>query len=179
MLSKAFFALAILASCAVAQSSTASNSAAEPSTSLPAGLTPCILGCIQPAAQAAGCAFTDPTCVCTSTEFQQQAAQCLQQQCTAEEVQTALGLQAQECGAVGAIPSGSATTEANVSAPVTTGAGQSSSTKPTSTAPASHSSGAATSSASAPVQTTNAAMGRGDGMGIMSLIVAGVFGLAL
>ncbi|KAG6887011.1 hypothetical protein C0992_001202 [Termitomyces sp. T32_za158] len=96
MFSKAFI-LAVLASCALAQSST--DSAADPATSLPAGITPCILGCITPAAQSVGCAVTDPSCICASTEFQTQAAQCLQQKCTADELQAALALQAQECGA--------------------------------------------------------------------------------
>ncbi|KAG6840291.1 hypothetical protein C0991_007684 [Blastosporella zonata] len=184
MLSKTFFALAVIASGVVAQSGTDTSSAAEPSTSLPAGLDSCIIGCIQPAATAVGCDFTDASCVCSNTDFQTAAAACLQANCTASDLQAALTLQEQECNALTASITGSATTEASASTepatsasvPVTTSAASSS--KATSTAPSS--SRAATSSASAPATTTtNAAVGREGAMGLVGVMVAAAFGLML
>ncbi|KAG6843544.1 hypothetical protein H0H87_003356 [Tephrocybe sp. NHM501043] len=189
MLSKAFFALAVLAVGAIAQG-TDTSSAAEPSASLPAGVTPCILGCIQPAAEAAGCSFTDATCVCSSAQFQDQATQCLTSTCSADDVQAALALQAQQCGAIGTSVSGSvsgSTTTADsqtTSAPTTTAAGTTSapqtttratSTTPTSSRPTTSASG----TTSAPANTSNAAVGREGPMGFVGLVVAGVFGLVL
>ncbi|KAG6915584.1 hypothetical protein DXG01_010852 [Tephrocybe rancida] len=190
MFSKTFFALAILVSGALAQSGTESSTAAEPSTSLPAGINQCIIDCVTTAAQDAGCSsFTDLTCVCTSTPFQTAAAQCLQSTCTPADVQAALALQAQQCSAIppSGSATGSATTEGGAtSTPVsgtTTGTTSvsrpvSTSSRATSTAPTS--SRAATSGATAPTtSTTNAAMGKKESMGLLGLVVAGVFGLVL
>ncbi|KAL1712799.1 hypothetical protein EV715DRAFT_277754 [Schizophyllum commune] len=56
-------------------------------------------------------ARTDLQCVCTSASFQDDAKSCLQDNCTEEEQQTALQLQAAECAAIGsASESGSAAT---------------------------------------------------------------------
>ncbi|KAG5716911.1 hypothetical protein E4T56_gene8528 [Termitomyces sp. T112] len=132
MHSKIFFALTVVASCAFAHGdATETSAASEPSASLPAGISPCILSCVTTAAQSVGCTFTDTSCVCTSTQFQSEAQGCLQANCTAQDLQAALALQAQECGSIGATPSGSssgtvtgsATTEATASSTeVSTGA---------------------------------------------------------
>ncbi|KAF9257849.1 hypothetical protein L218DRAFT_878505 [Marasmius fiardii PR-910] len=67
-----------------------------------AGITPCILGCVTQAATQAGCqSFTDVTCVCTNTAFQNAAGQCLQSTCTPDEVTAAMALQEANCANAG------------------------------------------------------------------------------
>uniref|UniRef100_D8Q5P0 CFEM domain-containing protein n=1 Tax=Schizophyllum commune (strain H4-8 / FGSC 9210) TaxID=578458 RepID=D8Q5P0_SCHCM len=70
------------------------------------------------ASQPASCnARTDLQCVCTSASFQDDAKSCLQDNCTEEEQQTALQLQAAECAAIGGTSeSGSAATSTGASA---------------------------------------------------------------
>lgn len=85
---------------AVAQSSSTASAAVPTST---AGIDPCILGCVQSAASSNGCSsFTDLSCVCGSTAFQQSALSCLQSNCTSADVQAAQALQSAECAAVSA-----------------------------------------------------------------------------
>lgn len=79
-------------------------------------VSPCILGCIVPAAAQNGCSLyvsnpfpvdeadlkfcsTDATCVCASAQFQSDARGCLLAHCTPQEYQTALALQAADCTA--------------------------------------------------------------------------------
>ncbi|KAG8742928.1 hypothetical protein FRC10_000716 [Ceratobasidium sp. 414] len=120
----------------VAAQSSASSAAAPTGTG---GISACILQCSMQAAQSAGCAsFTDPSCVCSNTDFQTAAAECLQANCTAAEQQAALQLQQQLCGASTGSASGSATPT-----------GTSPAASNTATAPASSSSASATSRASA------------------------------
>ncbi|KAG8919688.1 hypothetical protein FRC02_001447 [Tulasnella sp. 418] len=87
----------IPAAAVMAQSATTTSMDPEATS----GITPCILQCVSSAADDAGCdGFTDLECICTSQEFQTAAGQCLQQSCTAEEVQGALALQQSQCGAI-------------------------------------------------------------------------------
>ncbi|PAV20151.1 ectomycorrhiza-regulated CFEM domain-containing [Pyrrhoderma noxium] len=91
-----------------AQSSTDTASAASPSGT--GSIDACILTCVTQAASSAGCSsFQDLQCVCTNTDFQSAAQQCLQSSCTAADLNTALGLQQSQCAAVSA--SGSASTD--------------------------------------------------------------------
>ncbi|KAI5892097.1 uncharacterized protein SCHCODRAFT_02625300 [Schizophyllum commune H4-8] len=109
-------ALLVFATAALAQDSTsAATSAAATST---AGISACILQCSSDAASSNGCSsITDLQCVCTSASFQDDAKSCLQDNCTEEEQQTALQLQAAECAAIGGTSeSGSAATSTGASA---------------------------------------------------------------
>ncbi|KAJ7053469.1 hypothetical protein C8F01DRAFT_1166470, partial [Mycena amicta] len=99
-------ALALLAPVVVLAQSSASKSvsttASAPDSSASASiaaLTPCVLGCLTPAAADTCLTFTNVTCVCTNADFQQKAASCLQAECNAEEMKAALGLQKAQCGA--------------------------------------------------------------------------------
>ncbi|KAF9801346.1 hypothetical protein IEO21_10144 [Rhodonia placenta] len=89
--------LAALLGAAAAQSS----SAAVPTST--AGIDPCILSCLQSAVSANTCSsVTDLACVCSSTAFQEAAAECLASKCTTAEQQAALALQSAECAAAAA-----------------------------------------------------------------------------
>ncbi|KAF8491450.1 hypothetical protein F5888DRAFT_1909520 [Russula emetica] len=60
----------------------------------------CTLSCVQAGLANSTCSsFTDLSCVCNSTSFQQTAANCLAANCTAADQQAALALQKEECGA--------------------------------------------------------------------------------
>ncbi|KAG2102848.1 uncharacterized protein F5147DRAFT_287195 [Suillus discolor] len=131
MLFKSLFVLATAALTAYAQSATTTSDAAVPS-----GVTPCILSCSSQAASAGNCSsFSDLTCVCTSTAFQDAAGACLQANCTTAEVAQAQALQQSECASI----SGNSTT-------TTSGTSTSTSTS-TNTSPATTASGAKTSAA--------------------------------
>ncbi|QRV98064.1 CFEM domain protein [Ceratobasidium sp. AG-Ba] len=101
---------AVFAGFAAAQSGTAS--APIPTSSI----SPCILTCSQQAASSAGCSsFADISCVCSSQQFQTDAASCITQTCP-DQVQQALGLQQALCGAAGSGSSGIASATATSSA---------------------------------------------------------------
>ncbi|KAF7304540.1 CFEM domain-containing protein [Mycena chlorophos] len=86
-------------SVAATGSLTASASSASESASL-SSLTPCVLGCLTPAAAQSEClTFTNVTCVCTNADFQYKATTCLQAECSASEMTAALAMQSAECGA--------------------------------------------------------------------------------
>ncbi|KAJ2916104.1 hypothetical protein MD484_g4307, partial [Candolleomyces efflorescens] len=73
------------------------------------GITPCILACITPAAQANNCtSFADIPCVCGSAQFQADARACLEQNCPSSELEAAVAVQTAQCGAAGITPSGTA-----------------------------------------------------------------------
>ncbi|KAG5644452.1 hypothetical protein DXG03_008351 [Asterophora parasitica] len=98
--SKSLLALLALAvSSAVAQSTTSGAAGANPSSDPTAGISPCILGCIAPAAQSVGCTVTDVACICASQAFQVAALTCLTEKCTPEDQAAAIALQAQQCAA--------------------------------------------------------------------------------
>lgn len=152
------FPLFLLVSAVVGQTqSSAATSAAVPTST--AGLDPCIMTCSQQAATAAGCgSFTNVTCVCTSQQFQTLAAACLQANCTAADLQAALGLQSQICKGISAsgsasgssLPTGSGASGPGPVSVSSTGAGSAPSGSATSpTGAGSSSSGAATSSGAA------------------------------
>ncbi|KAL1694221.1 hypothetical protein GGG16DRAFT_122589 [Schizophyllum commune] len=105
---------------------------------------------VRQASLPASCnARTDLQCVCTSASFQDDAKSCLQENCTEEEQQAALQLQAAECAAVGGTASGSAATStgttASNSASGASGSRTSSGSGATSTGPSSTTSDADTS----------------------------------
>ncbi|KAL0573365.1 hypothetical protein V5O48_008584 [Marasmius crinis-equi] len=82
-----------------------------------AGSSPCILQCVQQSLSAGGCANpVDITCLCTSGPYQAAVRSCLQANCSSGDMQSALGLQAQQCGAAGL----SVTSGASSTAPPTT-----------------------------------------------------------
>ncbi|KAG6835009.1 hypothetical protein H0H93_005652 [Arthromyces matolae] len=188
---QSFLAFVFVATAVLAQDETTTSSAAESSSSAIASLTPCIIGCIQPAAEAVGCSYTDPSCVCVSTDFQTAATACLQANCTAEEVQTAVGLQEAECATVSgtgtdSASSAAATSTDNTSSTSAHANATSSGTtaKPTSTTPSGTTSQSSSSTSSSATATkTNAAMtmrrAEGVGAGVAGLVVMGLFGLVL
>jgi len=113
--------LLVIASCALAVQAQSSGSptttAPASQSSLPAGLDSCIVSCVSAAAASNGCvSFTNLTCTCTSTAFQQDALQCLNANCTSSDVATATQLQEQECGSL------TNSTGSGSSAPASTGA---------------------------------------------------------
>ncbi|KAL1682918.1 hypothetical protein EV122DRAFT_258828, partial [Schizophyllum commune] len=109
-------ALLVFATAALAQDSTSAATSATASST--AGISACILQCSSDAASSNGCSsITDLQCVCTSASFQDDAKSCLQDNCTEEEQQAALQLQAAECAAIGgSSESGSAATSTGTSA---------------------------------------------------------------
>ncbi|KAG1831638.1 hypothetical protein EV424DRAFT_1534304 [Suillus variegatus] len=146
MLFKSLFVLATAALTAYAQSATTTSDAAA---ATPSGITPCILSCSTQAASAGGCSsFTDLSCVCTSTAFQDAAGACLQANCTTAEVAQAMALQQSECASVSGsstTPSGTPTTSGtSTMSGISTTSGTSTSTT---TSPATTASGAKTSAA--------------------------------
>ncbi|KIK79936.1 hypothetical protein PAXRUDRAFT_16063 [Paxillus rubicundulus Ve08.2h10] len=152
---KTFVVVAACAFAAQAQSNTTSTAPASASqSSLPAGLDTCILTCVTAAAASGGCSsFTDLQCVCTSTAFQNASLQCLQANCTAEDVTTATQLQTQECASI--IGSGSSSVPS--STPAYTGAST------------------ATSASTTPSPTSNAAMSLSASLtfeGVLAILVA-------
>ncbi|PPR06174.1 hypothetical protein CVT24_000702 [Panaeolus cyanescens] len=144
------------------------------------GVTPCVLACIQPAAQQNGCTFTDAQCVCSSAQFQADATKCLTDNCTADDVSAALALQTAQCGAIGVSPSGTASPNpVSFTAP----AGSSSTPAPSgsntaSTTPASTPATSATSPAPAATTSTGAASNIVAGSGaLLGALLAGVLAL--
>ncbi|KAI0324807.1 hypothetical protein GY45DRAFT_1262141 [Cubamyces sp. BRFM 1775] len=98
MIFNALPALALVAAIAGVNAQSSTSSAALPTST--GNLDTCILTCISQAASANGCSSVqDINCLCTNTKFQTDAASCLQSNCTAADVQTALGLQQAECAA--------------------------------------------------------------------------------
>jgi len=185
MLSKTLLTLAVLVTAAFAQSGsgTETDSAAVPTST--DGISPCVLGCVGPAATDNGCSsFADTACVCASQKFQADALACLTSKCTPAEQQGALALQSAACGNVNA--TGSATTEGSsatptVTQPTASGASTksgSSSSKPASTASTNATATNGTGTAP-PASTTNAAVGAIEGMSLLGAVVAGIFGLVL
>ncbi|KIJ09995.1 hypothetical protein PAXINDRAFT_172262 [Paxillus involutus ATCC 200175] len=160
---KTFAVIAACALAAQAQSTTTSTAPASES-SLPAGLDTCILSCVTAAATTGGCSsYTDLQCVCTSTAFQSAAQECLQANCTAEDVATATQLQTQECAAI----VGSGTSSAASSTPASTGASSATSSHATS----SHATSASTTASA--TSTKNAAVGLAASFeGILAVLVA-------
>ncbi|EDR02706.1 ectomycorrhiza-regulated CFEM domain-containing protein [Laccaria bicolor S238N-H82] len=82
--------------------STSSAISATPS------ITACILACVESAATANGCAYTNASCICASAQFQADAALCLTQHCTADDLKNALALQTSQCHSVSVSRSGTA-----------------------------------------------------------------------
>ncbi|KAG6852579.1 hypothetical protein C0991_010856, partial [Blastosporella zonata] len=150
----------------------------------------------------------DPTCLCKSTKFQEQAATCLQDNCTPADIQTALAVQDQQCGAAGASPSGSTTsssashttksrsftssattikgTTSTAPIPATSATSISSFTSPSTTSSvtsAAHTSSlAASSAANGPgsgTATPNDAASREGNLGLVGLMIVGFFGIVL
>ena len=116
MFSKALFVLTAVALAVNAQSSTVTSPVPSGSAST-SGTSPCILACVAPAAAQNGCSGpyvfhlnsitfgadfvsrTDLPCVCTNAQFQSDAGACLQQHCSAADLQSALQLQQAGCSA--------------------------------------------------------------------------------
>ncbi|KAF4564437.1 hypothetical protein EYR36_002371 [Pleurotus pulmonarius] len=121
MFQKLFFLVALASVSVSAQESSASptsSGVAAPTST--AGIPNCVLQCSIQAGTTAGCAFSDPSCACSTTNgFQDAATACLQA-CTPEEQQAALGLQAALCGAGGASTSAPATSGSGTPAPANT-----------------------------------------------------------
>ncbi|PIL26750.1 hypothetical protein GSI_11164 [Ganoderma sinense ZZ0214-1] len=57
----------------------------------------CVLNCISQAATSNGCDLTNTQCLCTNSKLQQAALTCLQQSCTAQDLQNAESLVQTEC----------------------------------------------------------------------------------
>ncbi|THU91811.1 hypothetical protein K435DRAFT_223018 [Dendrothele bispora CBS 962.96] len=66
------------------------------------GVDECIIDCVTSAASSNGCSsFTDLSCVCSNTQFQQASLSCLQSKCTQDDVNNAMQLQQAQCGSTG------------------------------------------------------------------------------
>ncbi|KAI0737218.1 hypothetical protein C8Q80DRAFT_1301062 [Daedaleopsis nitida] len=123
-----------------------------------AGISPCILQCITQAATGTGCSgLTDVTCFCTNTQFQQASAACLQQSCTAADLQTVMALQQSECANVSASGSGSASAPSGSATAPATSASASGAAPTSSASGASGVSGASGASTTAPAASTSGA----------------------
>ncbi|TRM64816.1 hypothetical protein BD626DRAFT_489979 [Schizophyllum amplum] len=175
---KNVLALFALATAALAQSSTSTASSAAASST--AGISACILQCSSDAASTNGCSsVTDLQCMCTSSGFQNDAASCMQENCTEAEMEAALQLQATECAAIASSASDTA------SAPTATSSGSvTSSGTQTSSDSASSSTGPSSAEPSASATDSNAATARatssfGYAVAIAVSIVGTVFGGAL
>ncbi|KAF9521794.1 hypothetical protein CPB83DRAFT_865240 [Crepidotus variabilis] len=163
MFSKIFVILAITAATVNAQSS----SATTPVPSTVAGVSPCILGCVLPAAAQNGCtSVLDTACICGSAQFQADAAQCLATNCP-NDVDSALQLQKAQCASASVTPTGSATPRpvsfsSSPSTPTASGSASGSGSHTSSGAPSATSSGAAS-------------MVEGSVVGVLGAIIAGAF----
>ena len=113
MLSKLLIAVTAIVVAVNAQSPSSSAVSALPS------LSPCVTECVTNAATLDGCGSlyvswhihshlaiiliiffsANITCVCASSQFQVDAAACIQEHCTTADLQTALTLQQAECAA--------------------------------------------------------------------------------
>ncbi|ESK83188.1 integral membrane protein [Moniliophthora roreri MCA 2997] len=83
--------------------------------------TSCVVQCSMQALPAGPCnAITDLQCICTNEVYQQALRDCLSANCNAEDMQTAMNLQQQNCGPLSA-PSGSPSAPAPSGPPATTG----------------------------------------------------------
>nr|VWO96524.1 GPI-anchored CFEM domain protein B [Ganoderma boninense] len=60
-------------------------------------ISQCVLTCISQAAAANGCDVTSTQCLCTNSKLQQDALSCLEQSCTAQDLQNAESLVQTEC----------------------------------------------------------------------------------
>jgi cobalamin biosynthesis Mg chelatase CobN len=142
-------ALVLIVSCALVAQAQSTTTATAPSSQ--PSLDACIVGCLTQALPSGPCtSYTDLTCVCTSTGYQEAAAACLTANCTATDLATAEALQIQECSAVssgsGSVPaSTAASTAASSGTPTSAG----SSGTPTSAGSSGTSKSAASSGTSA------------------------------
>jgi len=77
---------------------TGTSSGVNPTSSI----SPCILTCAQSSTL---CTFTDATCVCSNTQYQQAVATCLQSQCTTDDQTQAAAIQQALCAGVSSLSS--------------------------------------------------------------------------
>ncbi|KAF5322927.1 hypothetical protein D9619_002260 [Psilocybe cf. subviscida] len=146
-------ALFALAASVAAQSanSTATSAAANPSASaILGGLSPCIIQCVSGAATLNKCSFTDVSCVCSSAQFQVDAAACLTAHCTPADLTAALNLQSTQCTAAGITPTGSAGAPQSVPFTLASSAAGTATGAPAGTATGAPASGTATTPAATP-----------------------------
>ncbi|KAF8550358.1 hypothetical protein OG21DRAFT_1499838 [Imleria badia] len=150
--------LLVIASCAlVAQAQSSGNASASATAPASTSSTPalpdsCIIECLNPAAVQYGCGtYSNLTCVCTSTAYEQAALSCLQANCTAADVTAAVQSQEEVCGAL--YPSGSVP----VSIAASTAAPSGTPSPSASTSPASTPASSGTSSTTASATSSSAA----------------------
>ncbi|KLO12540.1 hypothetical protein SCHPADRAFT_890688 [Schizopora paradoxa] len=83
------------------------TSAAAPGQTItndPSGCcSPCVAACGEVAEAATGCNHEDPACLCKNTFFQSLTYSCVQANCTAEEVNSAIEFQYENCGFAGVV----------------------------------------------------------------------------
>ncbi|KAI0072418.1 hypothetical protein K474DRAFT_398330 [Panus rudis PR-1116 ss-1] len=166
--------LALVAAAALSVSAQDSSApAATPS------LSTCILGCLTQASSGSSCqSFTDVSCVCSDQTFQQNAAQCLESQCSSDEQQAAIQLQQQECGgtASSAAPTGSSAASSAISAAssaISSIASGASSLASSLSSRASSAASSATRPASSGASATGSGTSSGSSSGAVSLISHG------
>ncbi|KAF6752455.1 hypothetical protein DFP72DRAFT_904880 [Ephemerocybe angulata] len=135
------------------------------------GISVCILACSAASAKANNCtSFADFQCVCSSAQFQADAAKCIQDHCPTE-LEAAVSLQRTQCGALSITPTGTAgpaKTLTDVTIASTTGT---TSTSGTTTAPAS---GTTTKPATTSGTTTSPAASTSTAAGNNGASAAGV-----
>ncbi|KAG2357159.1 hypothetical protein BDR07DRAFT_392478 [Suillus spraguei] len=131
MLFKSFFIAAVAALAVNAQSGNATSSSADPAAS--GAPSPCIIGCSTQAAAQSDCiSYTNLTCVCSSTAFQDAAGACLQANCTTAEIAQANTLQQDECATLSNSSTATTTSSTPISTPTTSSSAKTSATAATS-----------------------------------------------
>ncbi|KAF9236014.1 hypothetical protein BU15DRAFT_77421 [Melanogaster broomeanus] len=122
--------LVVVAACALVAQALGSPSAAALASlsSSPVIFDSCTLECVSDAAANAGCpSYIDLPCVCASTAFQNDALQCLQSNCTAQDATSLEQIMNQQC----ATPIGSNNSSVPASTPASTATPTRTSTPPT------------------------------------------------
>jgi len=65
--------------------------------------SPCVAACGEAAEAATGCNHQDPACLCKNTFFQSFTYGCVQANCTAQELTSAVEYQYENCGFAGVV----------------------------------------------------------------------------
>uniref|UniRef100_A0A8H7Y5U2 CFEM domain-containing protein n=1 Tax=Psilocybe cubensis TaxID=181762 RepID=A0A8H7Y5U2_PSICU len=180
MFSKIVLLMTAAAVAVHAQDASTTASAPDATSSIIASLSPCIVACIGPAAQANGCSFTDPSCVCASAQFVTDATACLQEHCTPADLAAAIQLQTSQCAAASITPTGTPTTTNTFPFSLSSGsASQTGSASASTTGSANTSASAASSSATSPSTSASTTPSSAAGALVANSGAAAFFGAIL
>ncbi|KAH9485889.1 hypothetical protein JR316_0002804 [Psilocybe cubensis] len=177
MFSKIVLLMTAAAVAVHAQDASTTASAPDATSSIIASLSPCIVACIGPAAQANG---TDPSCVCASAQFVTDATACLQEHCTPADLAAAIQLQTSQCAAASITPTGTPTTTNTFPFSLSSGsASQTGSASASTTGSANTSASAASSSATSPSTSASTTPSSAAGALVANSGAAAFFGAIL